>query len=72
MLETHTPHTPKTPAMKMSTYRQRMRDAGLRPVQIWIPDVRSAKLQAEARRQSLAVHASDKDSLDFIEDALDW
>jgi hypothetical protein len=72
MLETHAPHTPKTPTMKMSAYRQRMREAGLRPIQLWIPDIRSAKLQEEARRQSLEVANSDKESLDFIEDVVDW
>lgn len=49
-----------------------MREAGLRPVQLWIPDIRSAKLQEEARRQSRAVSQSDKESLDFIEDVVDW
>jgi Protein of unknown function (DUF3018) len=72
MLETHYHNTPKSPASKMSAYRQRMREAGLRPIQLWIPDIRSAKLQEEARRQSLAVAHSDKESLDFIEDVVDW
>jgi hypothetical protein len=30
----------------------------LRPVQIWVPDVRSATFRAEAHRQSLAVARS--------------
>lgn len=49
-----------------------MRESGLRPIQLWIPDIRSAKLQTEARRQSLAVAHSDKELLDFIEDVVDW
>ena len=36
---------------------------GLRPIQIWVPDVRCPQFAAEARRQSLAVaqskHAAD-------------
>lgn len=30
----------------------------MRPIQIWVPDVRSPEFQAEAHRQSLAVAAS--------------
>lgn len=39
-------------------HRMRLRASGLRPVQIWVPDVRSAAFQAEARRQSALVAAS--------------
>ena len=35
-----------------------MRRQGLRPVQIWVPDVRSAEFKVEAHRQSLAVATS--------------
>ncbi len=31
---------------------------GLRPVQIWVPDVRSPEFEGEAHRQSAAVAAS--------------
>jgi len=31
---------------------------GLRPVQIWVPDTRTAKFSQEAHRQSLAVAKS--------------
>lgn len=31
---------------------------GLRPIQLWVPDVRSAKFAAEAHRQALAVAES--------------
>ena len=39
-------------------YRARMRAAGLRPIQIWVPDTRSPAFRAEAHRQSLAVARS--------------
>jgi antidote-toxin recognition MazE-like antitoxin len=54
---------------KMQDYRRRLRAAGLRPVQIWVPDTRSAHFAKEARRQSLLVsrHDSEKETLDFIE-----
>jgi hypothetical protein len=43
---------------KVSAYRRRLREQGLRPVQVWVPDVRSAAFKAEARRQARAVARS--------------
>jgi len=58
---------------KMQDYRRRLRAAGLRPVQIWVPDTRSAHFVKEARRQSLLVsrQKSEQDTLDFIETIAD-
>jgi hypothetical protein len=58
---------------KVRAHRQRLREQGLRPLQIWVPDVRSPAFKAEAHRQSLAVahsqHASaDQDFVDAISD----
>ena len=58
---------------KVRTYRERMRARGLRPVQIWVPDTRTAAFRAEAHRQSLAVAQSrlareDQDFVDAISD----
>ena len=36
----------------------RLRAQGLRPIQIWVPDVRAPAFRAEAHRQSLAVATS--------------
>jgi Protein of unknown function (DUF3018) len=44
---------------RVSEYRHRLRAQGLRPVQIWVPDVRSPEFEREARRQSAAVAASE-------------
>jgi hypothetical protein len=46
-----------------------LRRRGLRPIQIWVPDVRSAAFAAEAHRQSLAIAASThaEDDQDFID-----
>ncbi len=44
---------------KVRTYRERMRARGLRPIQIWVPDTRSASFRDEAHRQSLAVARSE-------------
>ena len=43
---------------KVRMYRQRMRARGLRPIQIWVPDTRTAAFRTEAHRQSLAVARS--------------
>jgi Protein of unknown function (DUF3018) len=46
-----------------------MRAQGLRPVQIWVPDVRSPDFAAEAHRQSELVAAADRvnDDMGFVE-----
>lgn len=50
--------SPKTSRVKVGQHRARLRAQGLRPIQIWAPDVRAAEFRAEAHRQSLAVAAS--------------
>lgn len=49
---------PKSSQAKVREHRERLRAQGLRPIQIWVPDVRSASFKAEAHRQSLAVATS--------------
>lgn len=46
---------PRPPRTRMRAYRERLRRQGLRLVQVWVPDVRSPRFAAEARRQSLLV-----------------
>jgi hypothetical protein len=58
---------------KVRAHRQRLRRQGLRPIQIWVPDVRAPSFRAKAHRQSLAVarsrHAkADQDFIDAISD----
>ena len=43
---------------RVAAYRARLRDEGLRPVQIWVPDTRSEEFRAEARRQTEAIARS--------------
>ena len=43
---------------KVRTHREKLRAQGLRPIQIWVPDVRSPEFAAEAHRQSLLVSRS--------------
>jgi Protein of unknown function (DUF3018) len=49
---------PKPSRVKVREHRERLRRQGLRPIQIWVPDVRSAAFRSAAHRQSLAVSAS--------------
>jgi hypothetical protein len=49
---------PKPSRVKVRAHRERLRRQGLRPIQIWVPDVRAPAFRSEARRQSLAVAAS--------------
>lgn len=48
----------KSTRMKVQEHRERLRAQGLRPIQIWVPDVRAAAFRAQAHRQSAAVAAS--------------
>ncbi|MEM6603540.1 MAG: antitoxin MazE family protein [Pseudomonadota bacterium] len=63
---------PQTPSKKMHDYRKRMQASGLRLVQFWVPDTRREGFAEEAKRQSLLTRHSDKEALDFIEQAADW
>jgi hypothetical protein len=49
---------PKTSQAKVREHRERLRKQGLRPIQIWVPDVRSRGFRSEAHRQSVLVSAS--------------
>jgi len=49
---------PKPSRIKVREHRERLREQGLRPIQIWVPDVRSPSFQSEAHRQSAAIAAS--------------
>jgi hypothetical protein len=44
-------------AERVRKHRDTLRAAGLRPVQIWVPDTRRPGFAEECRRQSLAVAA---------------
>lgn len=64
---------PKPSRVKVGEHRERLRKLGLRPIQIWVPDIRSPAFKAEAHRQSLAVAGSaqareDQDFIDAVSD----
>jgi hypothetical protein len=54
---------------RVSAYRDRLRAEGLRPVQLWVPDVRSSSFAAEAQRQAalVAATAAHADDMQFVE-----
>ena len=64
----------KPTKMKVQEHRDRLRAQGLRPIQIWVPDMRSPAFRSEAHRQSAAVaasaHAADDQA--FIDAISDW
>jgi hypothetical protein len=55
---------PKSSRAKVQAHRARLRRQGLRPIQIWVPDVRSPAFLAEAHRQAAAVAASEAEHED--------
>lgn len=69
------------PGLAMSTntsarvqkHRQALRDAGLRPIQIWVPDTRRAGFAEECRRQSrlLQDDALETETLEWLESVAD-
>ncbi len=65
---------PKSTRVKVGEHRARLRALGLRPIQIWVPDVRAPSFRSEAHRQSLAVAASAhaRDDQTFIDAVSDW
>jgi hypothetical protein len=68
------PGTPLKSRDKVRAHRQRLRRRGLRPLQIWVPDVRSRSFAREAQRQSrlVARAAAERDDQAFIEAVSEW
>jgi hypothetical protein len=66
--------TAKLSRIKVRKHRERLREQGLRPIQIWVPDVRSPAFRSEAHRKSAAIaagaHAVDDQA--FIDAVADW
>ncbi len=54
---------------KVRSHRARLKEKGLRPVQVWLPDVRTASFRAAARKQARAIAAStgEADDIAFVE-----
>jgi hypothetical protein len=58
---------------RVQRHRQSLRAAGLRPVQIWVPDTRRPGIAAECRRQSRLVAADthEADTIEWLEQVAD-
>jgi len=48
-----------TVSSRVQKHREALRHAGLRPIQLWVPDTRGPGFAEECRRQAMAVAASD-------------
>jgi hypothetical protein len=59
---------------KVRAHRERLRRRGLRPIQIWVPNVRSRTFTREAHRQSLLVanEALERDDQAFVDAVSEW
>ena len=58
---------------RVQKHRDALRQAGLRPVQLWVPDTRRPDFAEECQRQSLLVaqaDSTDKDLLPLMDAAL--
>jgi hypothetical protein len=58
---------------RVQKHRDALRHAGLRPVQIWVPDTRRPEFAAECRRQSVLVAEADRSDMglhQFMDEAI--
>jgi hypothetical protein len=64
----------KPSRIKVREHRERLREQGMRPIQIWVPDVRSSAFRSEAHRQSATIAASAhaREDQTFIDAVADW
>lgn len=58
---------------RVQKHRAGLRESGLRPVQIWVPDTRRAGFAEECHRQSLLLQsdAHERETADWLEAAAD-
>ncbi|WP_408658739.1 antitoxin MazE family protein [Jatrophihabitans sp.] len=63
-----------TTRSRVRAYRARLRAQGLRPIQIWVPDMAAPGFAEEAHRQSRAVSASQGAEADqaFVDSVSEW
>jgi hypothetical protein len=59
---------------RVRQHRARLRAQGLRPIQIWVPDVLSPAFAEQAHQQSRAVasSAAAEDDQEFVDAISDW
>jgi hypothetical protein len=59
---------------RVKIHRDRLRAAGLKPIQIWVPDPKAVGFAAECRRQSLIIQSdpAEMDDLQILAEIADW
>ncbi|PTN33508.1 antitoxin MazE family protein [Desulfonatronum sp. SC1] len=69
-----TQRSPLSAREAMRGYRARMKERGMRSIQIWVPDTRTQEVADEMRRQSSLVSQSQEESevLEFLENVSAW
>ncbi len=55
---------------RSAKYRASLRQVGLRPIQIWVPNTRKSEFQAKARAECDRINAADSAEgiMDWVED----
>jgi hypothetical protein len=65
--------TRKSTNARVQKHREALRQAGLRPVQIWVPDTRRTDFARQCRNQSQRVAVADRadaEMLEFLEEVM--
>jgi hypothetical protein len=64
----------RTVKERVSSYRNRRREAGFRSVQIWVPDAKSPEFAEECRRQSRVISNCKEEmhDLEMFAEIADW
>jgi hypothetical protein len=65
---------PSNTATRVQKHRLSLRGAGLRPIQLWVPDIQAPGFIEDCRRQSALVAAADRadnELMSFLDDSLD-
>jgi len=64
---------PSSVVRRVKNYRDKLQAAGLRPLQIWVPDTRRPGFAEECRRQSLSLRddPAEREIAGWIDNASD-
>lgn len=64
---------PSSVVRRVKNYREKLHAAGLRPLQIWVPDTRRPGFAEECRRQSLSLRddPAEREIAAWVENAAD-
>ena len=64
---------PSSVVRRVKNYRDKLQAAGLRPLQIWVPDTRRPGFADECRRQSLSLRddPAEREIMAWIENVSD-